>query len=407
MASQFPPQTQLILPLLEVLHEAGGQSTPQDAAEALADKVGIPQDARAARATTGRAAGAPLWYRHVRWVRQRAVFRDLIAKTATPVWELTDRGERALETCRPGIVITVYETEHGAALWAECEAAACYLEEGIVNLILTSPPYPLLRKKDYGNLPVSEWLDWLLRCAETWKRPLAEDGSVVINLGDVWEPGQPAVAPYQEEFVTRMVRELGYVLAQRFAWENPAKMPSPAEWVTVRRVRVTPSLEQLYWFSKTPNPKADNRHVLRPYSASMRRVLASGGEPAQNRPSGHARRDGAFSVDHGGSIPHNLIVVPNTASNDAYTRACKEAGLPVHPARFPASLPEFFIRFLTTEDDIVWDPFGGSGTTAEVCERLGRHWVLTEKRLAYLRGAAFRVQTALGFTPHLDTLAAT
>jgi len=48
-------------------------------------------------------------------------------------------------------------------------------------------------------------------------------------------------------------------------------LPSPAEWVCVRRIRVTPSIEQIYWLTKKPAiATANNRHILRPYSQSMR-----------------------------------------------------------------------------------------------------------------------------------------
>jgi site-specific DNA-methyltransferase (cytosine-N4-specific) len=178
-------------------------------------------------------------------------------------------------------------------------------------------------------------------------------------------------------------------------------MPAPAEWVTVRRVRLTPSVEQIYWLSKHPHPKADNRRVLRAYSAAMRRTLAAGGEARQRRPSGHDRVDGAFGHDRGGSIAHTLLTLPNTASNSPYLRACRARGLPIHPARFPDGLPEFFIRLLTDEGDVVWDPCGGSGVTAEVCERLGRHWITSERSLTYVEGSATRFDEHLGFTRHL------
>jgi site-specific DNA-methyltransferase (cytosine-N4-specific) len=397
----FPAQHQLILPLLAVLDEAGGAASPAAAAQALADKIALPAEHRERRATEGTAAGVNAWRRHVRWVRQKAVLQGLVANGDDHTWAVTDTGKNALQTARPGVVVTVYETEHGVALWAECESAVRYVEDGLVNLILTSPPYPLLRQKAYGNLGAEDYLEWLLACAASWQPKLADDGSLVLNLGDVWQPGQPTVAPYQEAVVLGLIQR-GYVLAQRFAWENPAKMPAPAEWVTVRRVRVTPSLEQVYWFAKQPHPKADNRRVLRRYSESMRQRLAAGGDAAQRRPSGHDRREGAFGADHGGSIPHNLITAANTSSNDRYLRACRAAGLPVHPARFPAALPDFFVRFLTNEGDVVWDPFGGSGTTAEVCERLHRHWIVTEQSLAYLRGGAVRVADAPGFRPYVD-----
>jgi site-specific DNA-methyltransferase (cytosine-N4-specific) len=236
--------------------------------------------------------------------------------------------------------------------------------------------------------------------AKEWHRLLADDGSLVLNIADVWNPGTPTQSLYQEELLLALVRDVGFHLAQRTYWENPSKMPSPAEWVTIRRVRVTPSVEQVYWLSKTAHPKADNRRVLRPYSASMRKRLADGGDVGGTRPSGHARADGAFGRDLGGSIAHNLLTIPNSSSNDAYQRACKAAGLPVHPARWPKELPGFYIAMLTDPGDLVYDPFGGSGQLAAACERLGRRWLSSELMREYVLGSRFRVQDAPGYRPH-------
>jgi site-specific DNA-methyltransferase (cytosine-N4-specific) len=118
----------------------------------------------------------------------------------------------------------------------------------------------------------------------------------------------------------------------------------------------------------------------------MKAVLKKGGQEAANRPSGYTMATGAFSNDNGGAIPGNLIVAANTESNSDYIRSVKAAGLPVHPARFPAALPEMFIKFLTHPKDLVFEPFGGSLTTAAVAEALDRRWVASEWMLEYLLG---------------------
>ena len=174
-------------------------------------------------------------------------------------------GKAGLQNCRHGVVLTVYETDLGQALWATCESAVQLISAGSVDLIMTSPPYPLTQKKQYGNLDTREHVEWLAGCARDWRRILADTGSLVLNLADVWTPGAPAVSLYQERLLIKLIDELGYHLAQKFYWENPAKMPSPAEWVTVRRIRVTNSIENIWWLAKTPHPKANNREVLRPY----------------------------------------------------------------------------------------------------------------------------------------------
>ena len=112
-------------------------------------------------------------------------------------------------------------------------------------------------------------------------------------------------------------------------------------------------------------------------------MLLAHGYSAKLCPSGHEISN-KFSIDNGAAIPPNLIAVPNTESNSRYLRYCNENGIQAHPARFPAVLPECFIRMTTDPGDVVLDPFGGSCVTGEVAERLERKWICVEIVEAYL-----------------------
>ena len=387
-------QRQLVLPLLEAMAEAGGRARTADLYDPVCRLAGIDPARRAERVPVGASSVGAL-DRTIRWAQQRARLMGLAARVGPGDWVVTGRGHRALREARPGLVVTVYATSLGVALWASCEDAVGHIEDGSCALVFTSPPYPLLREKGYGNPAEAEYVDWLLAIARTWPRILAADGSVVLNLGDAWRRGEPTVSLYQERLLLRLEDEVGLRLCQRAAWHNPSALPAPAEWVTVRRVRMRPALEQLYWLSASASPKADNRRALVPYSAAMRRRLAAGGERGGARPSGHAMAPGAFSRDNGGAIASNLLSFPNSASNDAYARRCREAGVEPHPARFPVALPEHFVRLLTEEGDLVYDPFGGSGTTAAAAEGLGRRWVTSERVLPYVEGSRLRFPDAV------------
>jgi DNA modification methylase len=259
-----------------------------------------------------------------------------------------------------------------------------------VDLIVTSPPFGLVRKKDYGNVESHEYIDWFRPFGKECSRLLKPSGSLVIDIGGAWIPGQPTRSLYHFELAIMLCRELGLYLAQEFFWWNPSKLPSPAEWVTVRRIRVKDAVNLVWWFSLTPWPKASNKRVLAPYSDAMIGLLKNGYR-AKLRPSGHDISDN-FSTDNGAAIPPNLLAVPNTESNSYYLRYCEKHSLKPHPARFPASLPEFFIRMLTDRGDIVVDPFAGSCVTGEVCEKLNRKWTCIEKQEEYLRGALGRFE---------------
>jgi|688.fasta_scaffold205981_2 site-specific DNA-methyltransferase (cytosine-N4-specific) len=260
-----------------------------------------------------------------------------------------------------------------------------------VDLIVTSPPFALTRKKEYGNEQEDEYLDWFRQFATQFNRVLKDSGSLVIDLGGAWKPGAPVRSLYHFKLLIMLCEDFGFHLAQEFYWWNPSKLPTPAEWVNVRRIRVKDAVNTVWWLSKTEWPKASNRRVLQPYSASMEELLAKGYSP-KVRPSGHDISD-KFGKDNGAAIPPNLLAIPNTESNSAYMRYCQERGIKPHPARFPADLPEYFIRMVTDPGDFVFDPFGGSCITGEVAERLGRKWACAELSTDYLKGAVGRFPT--------------
>lgn len=257
-----------------------------------------------------------------------------------------------------------------------------------VDLIVTSPPFGLVRKKDYGNVDADKYVEWFKPFGNLFRRLLKPTGSLVIDIGGSWIPGQPTRSLYHYELLITLCRECDFHLAQEFFWWNPAKLPTPAEWVTVRRIRVKDAVNCVWWLSATPWPKASNRRVLVRYSDSMRHLLKNGYR-AKLRPSGHDISE-KFSIDNGAAIPPNLIAIAHTESNSYYLRFCNENGLKPHPARFPAELPEYFIRMLTDPGDFVVDPFAGSCVTGEVAERVGRKWVCVELVEDYLKGAIAR-----------------
>ncbi len=269
--------------------------------------------------------------------------------------------------------------------------------QGKVQLIVTSPPFPLNNKKSYGNLMGDKYREWFVSLAKPFADLLTDDGSIVIELGNAWETGRPVQSLLHLESLLNFVKnpDAGLRLCQQFICYNPSRLPSPAAWVTINRIRTTDSFTHVWWMSKTDNPKADNRKVLRPYSEKMKQLLKSQAYNSGDRPSQHNISKTGFLKDHNGSIMHNVLEfeaidpdrevrlpnvlsIANTESNDAYMRACRERGIKPHPARMPEYLASFFIEFLTDPGDLVLDPFAGSNTTGYSAERLGRRWVSIE-----------------------------
>lgn len=281
-----------------------------------------------------------------------------------------------------------HKTALGEVMWGDSRSHLFGTPQKSVDLIMTSPPFGLVRKKSYGNEDADQYCEWFRPFAEGFKRVLKNDGSLVIDIGGAWVPGQPTRSLYHFKLLIMLVEEFGFHLCQEHYWWNPAKLPTPAEWVNVRRVRVKDAVNCVWWLSKTPFPKANNRRVLQPYSKSMRDLLKNG-YVAKLRPSGHDISE-KFQVDNGGSVPPNLLAIANTESTSRYQEYCRDNNIPIHPARFPAQLPEYFIRMLTDPGDVVLDPFAGSCVTGAVAEATKRRWVCCELSEEYLQGAVAR-----------------
>jgi DNA modification methylase len=282
----------------------------------------------------------------------------------------------------------LYRTNWGAAYLTDSLPWLKEIADESIDLVVTSPPYALEFKKEYGNVAKADYAGWFKPFGVEIKRILKPEGSFVLNIGGSYNPGSPTRSLYHFKVLLILCEEVGFYLAQECFWHNPAKLPAPAEWVTVRRQRVKDAVEYVWWLSKEKFPKANNRNVLTEYSADMKRLLKKGYKPKQ-RPSGHVIT-AKFGNDHGGAIPSSLIERGNNESNSDYIRACEQMGYKAHPARFPRAIPEFFIKMLTDEGGIVVDPFAGSNMTGATAETLRRRWLAAEIRSEYLNASRVR-----------------
>ena len=277
--------------------------------------------------------------------------------------------------------------------------------KGKIDLIFTSPPFNLIKKKKYGNEYGQEYIEWLSEFSQPLTNLLTEKGSIIIEMGNSWEKGEPTFSTIPIESLLKFKEKSNLFLCQEFICHNPARIPSPAQWVTVKRIRVKDSFTRLWWLSKTPFPKADNKNVLKEYSLSMKKKLKTGNMNTGVRPSGHKITEN-FNKNNGGSIPpsfldfdsdeflfgsvENSLSISNSSRQNGYNSFCRDNNLEPHPARIQPDLIEFFVRFLTDENDIVFDPFGGSNTTGMVSEKLNRRWVSCDKQLDYIKGSLIR-----------------
>lgn len=294
-----------------------------------------------------------------------------------------------------------YRTRLGVQMTGDSRVLLEHLPAGSIDLIVTSPPFALLRRKAYGNEDQADYVAWLTQFGQAAYRVLKDTGSFVLDIGGAYQRGLPVRSLYPYRVLLRFCDDLGYHLAEEFHWHNPSKLPSPIEWVNKRKIRVKDSVNNVFWFSKTEWPKSDISRVRQPYSARMRLLLQ---DPAayydpKNRPSGHDISS-RFGQDNGGSLPSNLLSISNSGSSSRFQKLCKELREPAHPARFPGALPQFFIRMLTDPGDVVLDIFSGSNTTGEMAEAEGRRW------LAFELDRDYACLSALRFIPEVGTLEA-
>lgn len=285
----------------------------------------------------------------------------------------------------------VYKTRYGATYCGDSINLIGQLEDCSVDLVITSPPFALLRKKEYGNESQEDYVAWLGEFGRRMHPKLKDTGSFVIDLGGAYVKGKPIRSLYNFKVLVYFCETLGYNLAEEFYWFNPSKLPSPIEWVNKRKIRVKDSVNTVWWFSKTDHPKSDIKKVLSPYSDRMKKLIQDPEKfyTPKKRPSGHDISS-SFNADNGGAIPSNLLQISNSESNSKYLAICKALGVKAHPARFPCKLPEFFVKMLTDEDDVVVDIFAGSCTTGEACEKLKRNWKCFELDRGYIAASAFR-----------------
>ncbi len=279
--------------------------------------------------------------------------------------------------------------------------------KGRVDLIFTSPPFPLNRKKKYGNRKGAKYTEWLAGLATTFKEYLTPTGSIVMELGNSWLEGLPVMSTLALKSLLAFLETGKLNLCQQFIWYNPARLPSPAQWVSVERIRVKDSFTHLWWMAPTTRPKADNRRVLVKYSEAMESLLKTQNYNSGKRPSQHSVGKKSFLRNNGGAIPSNVIEfsaadktdecsignvikVANTKAFSPYLNSCRKRGLVPHPARMPDAIARFFVEFLTEPGDLVLDPFGGSNTTGAAAETLRRRWVTIEPTLEYVEGSRGR-----------------
>lgn len=388
-----PTRRQLLIPLLAAISDAGANH-PSDAANVIADLLLIPDEVRHATATF-KGKSSNLWQRTVRWAMQDARRHGWIEAQSRGQWSMTEAGNDALGRVRPGVSLVIFRTSLGAAYAAIAQEAAGIVEDGSVQTLFTSPLFPLATKnmKSYGSMEPADWLPWMLDLLASWLPLMRDDGILAIHLGATHYKGLPAISSYRERFILSAQDDMGLFRMPDLFWENPSRLPN-LQWGAVRAMTPRPTVDPIYLLSKSPFPYL-NAGAMRETRNAPTKSAPRGRE---KRPSGLIFGAGSFATQKT-TFPSALIRAGGSGGNETWRHTLKTAGIPAHPCPMPVSVPAFVIEMTSKPNDLIFDPFFGSGTTGVAAQQLGRRWVGVEHHAQYLTGAALRPEftSATGF----------
>jgi len=225
-----------------------------------------------------------------------------------------------------------------------------------VDLIFTSPPYADQRKKTYGGLHPDDYVDWFLPISEELLRVLQPKGTFVLNIKEKVLNGERST--YVMELILAM-RKQGWIWTEEFIWHK--KNSYPGKWPN----RFRDSWERLLQFNKTKHFNMYQEEVMVPmgdWAKSRLKNLSDTDKIRDNSKVGSGFGKNISNwVNREMAYPTNVLHLATECNNKN------------HSAAFPNELPEWFIKLFTKENDIVLDPFMGSGTTLFVSKKMNRN----------------------------------
>lgn len=330
-----------------------------------------------------------LFYRKVRWVQQSLKQRSLVLRTGKGLWEITGSHKIKLRSIKEAQSMIAMSTNLGIAIWGRSELIGKHVIDEPVHLILSSPPYPLKVPRAYGNPTIDKYIDFLCHVIEPWIGKLADGGSIALNVSnDIFEDGSPARSTYLEELTITLKRRFSLHLMDRMPWVSN-KAPGPIQWTSLERTQLNVGYEHVLWFSNNPfRCFSNNQRVLQEHSEQHKKLIARGGARKNTTAAdgNYVKKAGSYSANTAGRIPTNVLYFSNyCASGREANQFAEQHGIPPHAAKYPVSLCNFLIEFLTQPYQLVADIFGGTLTMGESAQSLNRRWVCVEIMWEYIR----------------------
>ncbi len=258
----------------------------------------------------------------------------------------------------------------------DCLDVLRQMPSGIVNLIVTSPPYADSRKSTYGGIHPDQYVEWFLPIADELKRVLKADGSFVLNIKEKVVDGERHT--YVLELILGLKKQ-GWVWTEEYLWHK--RNCAPGKWPN----RFRDAWERCLQFNKQKKFKMYQEEVMVPT-----------GDWAKNRLKNLSDNDRVrFDSQVGSGFGKNIAnwVGRDKAYPTNVLHLATECGNKNHSAAFPKDLPAWFIKLFTEENDLVLDPFVGSGTSCVVAYELNRRFIGIEKKEEYYQQALSNLST--------------
>lgn len=374
----------------------------------IGNKLGLTQSAFDVKSPVGESEQKhSLLKRKLRWFQQSLKQAGVIERVAGErgVWKLTEPAGHGLSKILPNYSIVGFSTKLGVAIVGSCKDVFAKISEPL-ELIISSPPYPLSTARNYGNPTEKEFVDWICETIAPLIGNMADGASLCLNLGaDIFMPKSPARSMYKERLILALNDNFGLHLMDNIIWQNPSKPPGPIAWASKQRFQLNGGYENIIWMCNNPLMSfADNRRVLEPHSEQHLKLMKSGGEfhARINSDGAHRIKAGSYAKLTEGKIPRNILNISHNCKDQRdYKVHCLENGLTPHGAAMPLKLALFLIKFLSRTGQLIADPFGGSFTTAKAAELLSRRWISTDIMLEYVVGGASRFNTFDGFQQNI------
>lgn len=238
----------------------------------------------------------------------------------------------------------------------DCREVLKNLAENSIDLIFTSPPYADRRIQTYGGIKPEEYVNWFLPIGEQLLRVLKPEGTFILNIKEKAENGERHT--YVLELILAL-RKQGWLWTEEFIWHK--KNCYPGKWPN----RFRDAWERLMQFNKTKKFKMCQETVMVPVGewaeARLKRLSNTDKKRDNSKTSSGFGKNVSNWLNRDKAYPTNVLHLPTECNNKK------------HSAVFPEALPEWFINLFTKEDDLVLDPFMGSGTTVKVAKRMRRN----------------------------------